>query len=279
MKILDFVRKSDFVKVNSLSTKKIFLSSSKLKASILTIATIILVGCSTYETNSFLYGTDYANKAFDNEFHTILGSDLNGWSIAKVNLKVTRDIKVDQLRIREVSLDYDLCTSGRISHLELDGKIGPDSTEMLRRIISNLPQCISTETGNRVSLSIYMNSSGGFLSDGFKLGELIRKEQMTTELVKGQTCASACAIAFIGGKYRVMQNDAVLLFHAPYTKNLLGVDCSDNGQIKPLRSYFLSMLGEQDGEFVFKRNQSYCSSTEGWTVNTDAAKLLGITTR
>ena len=91
-------------------------------------------------------------------------------------------------------------------------------------------------------------------------------------------CASSCAIAFLGGKFRTMGFDAELLFHAPYISSGIAIDCYDYGQVDELKKYYQANLGYKDGEYLLDRTMSYCSNSSGWTLNADGAKLFGITT-
>ena len=74
-----------------------------------------------------------------------------------------------------------------------------------------------------------------------------------------------------------MEYDAKLLFHAPYTYNGIAINCEDTGQVADLRNYYINALGNEEGEFLLKRTLSYCDIKTGWTLNSDAAKLFGIT--
>jgi hypothetical protein len=205
--------------------------------------------------------------------HTVLGANTYGWFSAKV----IRDVKVDKLRVRHVRVSSDTCTSGYKEHLEIDGEIGPDSTAAIERLLPQISKCVNTEGVNIVPL-VYLNSFGGYLSDGYALGELFREYSVQTVIVDGQVCASSCAIAFLGGKYRRMwRDDSILLFHSPYTTSGIGIDCSDTGQVAGLKKYYRNVLGEKDGDYLLSRTLSYCSSSSGWAIKKDAAELFNIT--
>ena len=95
----------------------------------------------------------------------------------------------------------------------------------------------------------------------------------------GQKCASSCAIAFLGGTFRTMNFDAELLFHAPYLNKGVAIDCSDRGQVAGLLKYYKQMLGNKEGSYLLERTMSYCSATEGWTLNSGGAELFNIGNR
>jgi hypothetical protein len=207
--------------------------------------------------------------------HNILGTTY-GWDAGEI-IDILLDAQVGQLRIRHVRMKDKDCDSGYEDHLELFGPIGPDSTAAIERIIPTMHQCMQGTTS--FSRSIYMSSGGGLMSDGFELGKILRENQMTSRIVGGQSCASSCAIAFLGGRYRYITQDGRILFHAPYRAGRYSIDCSDRGQVRALRNYYEDQLGESDGEFLLDRTMSYCSSTDGWTLNADGASLFNITTR
>jgi hypothetical protein len=71
--------------------------------------------------------------------------------------------------------------------------------------------------------SIYLHSPGGNMSGGMKLGKMIRKYQLMSDVGKidlqdtrsaqpGE-CYSACAMAFLGGEYRFLKNGSVYGVH------------------------------------------------------------------
>jgi len=205
--------------------------------------------------------------------HEILGTNY-GWDAEGV--QVLLDARVGQLRIRHVRLANDVCVSGIQDHLEIQGAIGPDATEAVDRLLPQLHRCVDSE-GTRRANHVFLSSGGGMLSDGYQMGNLFRKYQVATIITGGQQCASSCAIAFLGGSYRSMEHDALLLFHAPYVQNGVAIDCSDRGQIDELREYYINKLGPTDGQYLYERTMSYCSATSGWTLNAGGAKLFNIT--
>ena len=174
-------------------------------------------------------------------------------------------------------MNNNICVSGYSEHLEIAGEIGPDSTAAIVRLLPKMHKCETSE-GTWIVNAVYLSSGGGYLSDGYALGKLFRKYQVQTIITGGQQCASSCAIAFLGGKFRNMFYDAQLLFHAPFLTNGITIDCSDRGQVAGLEEYFKSSLGNKNGQFLLERTMSYCSALDGWILNADGAKLFGITT-
>jgi len=212
--------------------------------------------------------------------HAILGTTY-GWG--DESIEVLLDAQTDKLKVRHVRMKNETCVSGYKDHLEIAGEIGPDSTEAVRRLLPQLHKCISkSEEGFYVS-NVYLSSRGGYLSDGFEMGRLFRKHSVKTKITGGQKCLSSCAIAFLGGLFRTIEYDGELMFHAPYISSGylsmnggLAIDCSDRGQVSDLSDYYKSVLDKKTAEYLLTRTMSYCSSRDGWTLNADGARLLGI---
>jgi hypothetical protein len=218
----------------------------------------------------------FAMTACSGPHHVILGSESgHGWAGKKT--EIILDAKIDKLKVRHVRMRAPRCASGHTDHIEIAGLIGPDSTASLERLLPKLDDCILANGAKEVN-NVYLSSGGGLLSDGSELGRLFRKYKVTTVITGGQKCASSCAVAFLGGKYRTMAFDAELLFHAPYLNKGVAIDCSDRGQVAGLLKYYKQMLGDKEGSYLLERTMGYCSATEGWTLNSGGAKLFDIVT-
>jgi len=205
--------------------------------------------------------------------HKPLGSTWQMNELAPV--AVLSHVRINDLEVRHVRRKTKVCVDGFYDHLEIAGRIGPDSFAVIEKLLPSVMQCV-TRDGIRASTEVYLSSSGGSLAHGILMGEVFRKHQVETILIGDMSCKSACAIAYLGGLRRNLYNQATLVFHAPYLKTATGVDCTDRGQVELLRNYMTRMLGEKEGVFLFHRTMAFCSRTEGWTINKDAAKLLGI---
>jgi ATP-dependent protease ClpP protease subunit len=187
-----------------------------------------------------------------------------------------RNIKVNNLSIREYTTSQS-CDSGTHHSIYLIGEINDDSVAILEKVLSSMPECI--KNNRRIVPSIYLKSKGGYLSDGFKVGELFSRYSVQTIIGDGDECMSACSTAFLGGKFRTMEGSAKLMVHAPYYYlNRYTIECQSTVQAANLKNYYIQRLGTNEGETLFNRTMRYCSTTEGWTLNKDAAKLFGITT-
>jgi hypothetical protein len=172
--------------------------------------------------------------------YTILGADGWGWNASIVT--VLSDIEINALKVRHVRLENGGCKGGFKDHLELSGPIGPDSSEVVDRVLQKVPRC-DNSTGNGWTVPIvYLNSPGGQLKHGFQLGQTLRKYQAQAVITKGQQCASSCAIAFLGARFRSIEHDGRLLFHSPYVSSATGIACMSKEEGQDMRSYMVTLL-------------------------------------
>jgi chromosome segregation ATPase len=93
-----------------------------------------------------------------------------------------RNIKVNNLSIREYTTSQS-CDSGTHHSIYLIGEINDDSVAILEKVLSSMPECI--KNNRRIVPSIYLKSKGGYLSDGFKVGELFSRYSVQTIIGDG----------------------------------------------------------------------------------------------
>jgi hypothetical protein len=84
-------------------------------------------------------------------------------------------------------------------------------------------------------------SEGGTIYDGLVMGKLIRGLGFWTVVRAGKTCASACAIAWLGGSRRFVEKGAKIGFHAAYVKHKNKTE--ENGMANAIVGAFLTKLG------------------------------------
>ena len=63
------------------------------------------------------------------------------------------------------------------------------------------------------------HSPGGLLEEGLAIGEQIRHKGFASAVAENTLCASACALAWLGGRPRLMKDTAKIGFHAAYVVN------------------------------------------------------------
>lgn len=105
----------------------------------------------------------------------------------------------------------------KLNAIQLSGLIEKGDTFRLKSYISNLD--------NRKNIAVYLDSDGGFLLEGMELGRLFRDRQIKTVIEENKLCASACALAFLGGfnknsglPWRTKTSNSGLGFHTFYNE-------------------------------------------------------------
>ncbi len=117
---------------------------------------------------------------------------------------------------------------------------------------------------------VAFNSPGGNLDAGLSIGKQIRGKSYAT-LVGRKLCASACALAWLGGVHRYMMPGASVGFHAAYTDN--GTYVRESGLANALVGSYLAKLGLRDEAII------YITSAPPQYLNwldVEAARNLGI---
>lgn len=208
-------------------------------------------------------------------FHTIAGST-GGFDNPDNKYKIIKDYKIGSQQIRVVREKDNSCKSGYMDHIELNGSINKDSSFIIEKVLKGINKCVRDDT--KYTTAVYMNSDGGRVLDGLKIGEVFRKHGVSAEVAYNQVCASSCAFAFLGAKFRSIRNSGKLLFHAPYINNDFGgIKCTSKSENQKLKKYYTKMIGQADGNRLFDRTMTYCNKSGGWTINPDAAEIFGIT--
>jgi hypothetical protein len=192
-------------------------------------------------------------------------------------VEVVRDMRVSGLEVKIKRKFQPECKNKYNYWIDVNGVIGSDTVEIIARIIDSIDPCFLMSAKAKVQTQVYLNSYGGSMIDGFRLGYLFRQKNVQTEIANEAVCASACATAFLGGVTRVMNGSAVLLFHSPYRNRGIGIDCSNKKAVEIFRNYMVDIMGVRDGGYVFERAMSYCSVDNGWIVNRDAARVFNMT--
>jgi hypothetical protein len=72
--------------------------------------------------------------------------------------------------------------------------------------------------GRLTKAIVGFKSDGGNLLAGIAIGKTIRLKSFATAVLDGERCASACALAWLGGAPRLMGTSAYVGFHAAYVE-------------------------------------------------------------
>lgn len=122
--------------------------------------------------------------------------------------------------------------------ITLSGEIESSDTEQFRAAVAPYPKAI-----------VAFQSPGGNLVAGIEIGTQIRLRNYMTLVPTGVQCASACALAWLGGTKRLMGTGALIGFHA--------ASVHENGQAvetgvgNALLGAYLDRLGLPDRAVVF----------------------------
>jgi hypothetical protein len=95
---------------------------------------------------------------------------------------------------------------------------------------------------------VALKSPGGNLDAGLSIGRQIRENGFST-LVGNKLCASACALAWLGGTRRYMTSDASIGFHAAYVNQ--GTFKRESGMANALIGSYLTRLGLSDEAILY----------------------------
>src|SRR5262245_51756264 len=86
---------------------------------------------------------------------------------------------------------------------------------------------------------VALESDGGSLLAGIRIGEIIRLKGFVTVVVNGARCASACATAWLGGVRRFMGEHARIGFHAAYRSDTT----AESGMGNAVLGAYLNSIG------------------------------------
>ena len=193
---------------------------------------------------------------------------------------------IDDLVIQTSSNTYSSsCVTGAKHSILVTGSIGPDSTFAVGKLIDQREPCLGVDGEVISPIEVTLESGGGYLEDGYKLGKVFRDRGVTTIIPDDKMCASSCAVAFLGGKKRLVAAKGSILFHAPYLKQMQlegkeRITCDlPKEELQALNDYYSSMTSVEVGDRLFERTMWYCSAENGWTIRgAAAAELYGIAT-
>lgn len=141
------------------------------------------------------------------------------------------------------SLDFQLHpnNSPSLNAIMAQGEIQTGDTIKLAELISELP--------TKKNTAVYLASRGGSLIEGVELGLLFRRLGIKTIVEGGQICASACALAFLGGTdgkgkpWRSSSDNSQLGFHAFYSSG--GEDMTSN-EVQKVVGFILAYAQQVD---------------------------------
>jgi hypothetical protein len=97
--------------------------------------------------------------------------------------------------------------------------------------------------------TVEFSSKGGSLLAGIRIGALIRTKKFTTVVPDGAQCASACALAWLGGTRRLVGEYARVGFHTAYIMKTGGL--SESGPGNAILGAYLNQLGLSERAILY----------------------------
>jgi hypothetical protein len=108
---------------------------------------------------------------------------------------------------------------------------------------------IKTESLPVGRTTVEFNSKGGSLLAGIRIGALIRTRKFTTLVPDGAQCASACALAWLGGTRRLVGEYASVGFHTAYIVKTGGL--AESGPGNAILGAYLNQLGLSEKAIIY----------------------------
>lgn len=96
---------------------------------------------------------------------------------------------------------------------------------------------------------VALRSDGGSLVAGIRIGSLIREKKFTTVVPDEASCASACALAWLGGARRLVGHDASIGFHSAYVVKPQGP--AESGYGNAILGAYLNQLGLSEKAILY----------------------------
>jgi hypothetical protein len=117
--------------------------------------------------------------------------------------------------------------------------------------------------------AVAFRSDGGSLLAGIRIGMMIRVHNFTTVVPDASQCASACAVAWLGGVHRFLGQGAKVGFHAAYVQQKTGVT-AESGPGNAVLGAYLDQIGLPEDAIVYITQAS--PNTMKWLSMEEAAQ-------
>lgn len=117
----------------------------------------------------------------------------------------------------------------KLNAIAVTGEVRNGDAQRLKDYISTLSP--------KANIAVYLNSPGGSLYEGMQLGRVFMSMRIKTVVEGNEMCASACALAFLGGrdrqgkKWMSSTTTSRLGFHAFRNGDGTKTDNTDNTQL------------------------------------------------
>jgi hypothetical protein len=125
------------------------------------------------------------------------------------------------------------------------------------------------QVGRLTKAIVRFNSDGGNLLAGIAIGKIVRLNSFTTVVLDRQRCASACALAWLGGSPSFMGNGAYIGFHAAYIEK--AGQATETGVGNALVGAYLTWLGLSERAVIYITQAAPTEMT--WLTLRDAERI------
>jgi hypothetical protein len=143
-----------------------------------------------------------------------------------VNYSAGDESMIQLCNLKKASLFICLCLSHPAESAEFKKTptkaSGPDLIQVVGDLASGDDKKFVDVALSSAEAVVVFHSPGGNLFAGMEIGRAIRLKGFSTLVPDNMLCASACALAWLGGRVRLMSDTGRVGFHAAYT--------DDNGQ-------------------------------------------------
>ena len=160
-------------------------------------------------------------------FHTAVAALTIAWAVALINGSYAAEIAAKPV-----------AGSAEIGAIAVQGRLSISDIQEFRNVISRFPKAV-----------VAFNSDGGSALAGIQIGELIRLKGYITLVPSNSRCASACAIAWLGGTQRFMGPNAQIGFHAAY--EVRSGQATEVGAANALVGAYLNKIGLPDRAVIY----------------------------
>lgn len=149
----------------------------------------------------------------------------------------------------------------------VSGTLQPGDDEIFSKRLMQFPKGI-----------VVLQGDGGDLQAAIKIGTAIRLKNYATLVPSDSNCASACAVAWLGGAPRVMEDGSQIGFHAAYVA--LNGHTTEVGPANALLGAYLGKIGLPDRAVVYiteapPDRMTWLSSADAEKMGIDVKRIAG----
>jgi hypothetical protein len=119
------------------------------------------------------------------------------------------------------------------TYIHINGDIEPGDSAKFDELV---------EKNKITSAVVYLDSAGGIVVDGLKIGLAIRDKGFSTFVAADTYCVSVCAVIWMAGSERYVTDTSNIGFHGPFHYTATGKPARSRGIYKVLLAYYVNEL-------------------------------------